>query len=876
MIRKNPILVFSALLIFLSLSFAQEQKTVPSQGELLYQSALQHYVDKLIAKLSSSSIGQERFLVQQIRMLNEEIRARVTGVETFRKNYFELLQQRLAEVRALKRRLKPYNSSRLNEFLERVENTINETLRMGKVDFQRQRAIEDAIQLLYVAEEMIKMDPNAQIDKDTEFTQDLKKTEQKLARQSLATLGYEDYQTPSVSGAKRITIYDLYKEWELTERVNYQLRWTDVLIIKKRLLKDGSATERERMFKRELRHAAEAFNFGFYDLAERSFGEILNTYTFIGKLDDVRFYKGLCNFLLDRYPAARTDFELLVRDYPQSTFAPQAYKYLMRIENEFENYDKVVAYYQKFVQTGVQGSALYDEVTFVAAAAALKAKKYDLAIGFLNRIGRSSPFYSQALYLLTEAYIGVGNYIEAERILKELAFNHHLAPEFRDKVLLKLGLIQYELGSYRAAIDYFNLISPSFSQYDRVLLGYAWAHFKMEMEKPYAGDRDFSAVREYLEFLIDTFYGSDYLLEARTLLAYVQQQQNEVNAALRNYRYVFEARDVKELSDEINEETRVLGEYLDLAKKIEEKGLAEEKPEIFTRAYKLRTRLYKPYLRFRYLDLSSHGFAVQNEMDRLKEQLEELQRLKKIAKERQRKDLYKKIENMELRIYQALNNLRIDRSPEILGINYFDVHPLARKESVIEYRNKEILKMRQEIRQQRQEIIKRLSQLDIQINQARKEKNYKKLVALELSKERFQDLLNKIDFLETQSYKSDIMKSAINLNKWSDFGAFGLTNVKFNIKTMTSRQIEEMQRKIEAINKFLELRRQNIEHKIKQINNAIVVMTRKVRRQERLRKREELMRQFEESYFDTHDTEIIYEPEPQKPEQTGETKTNQQ
>ncbi len=875
MIRKNQILVFSALfLIFAVNLFSQEQTPPPSKEEMLYRSALKHYVDKLITKLSVSSLGQERFLVQQIRMLNEEIKARVSGIENYRKSYFELLQQRLAEVKALKRRLKSYNSARLNEFLERVENTINETIATGKVDFQRQKAIEDAIQLLYVAEEMIKMDPNAKIENDREFNQDLQKTEQKLTKKSLATLGYEDYQKASPANVQ-ITVFDFYKEWELTERVNYELRWTDVLIIKKKLLKDGSSLERERMFKRELRQAAEAFNFGLYDLAERSFGEILDRYTFIGKLDDCRYYKGLSNFLLERYPAARKDFEILLRDYPNSSFVPLAYKYLILIENEFENYDKVIDYYNKFTLTGVQGSQVYDEVTFMAAAAALKARKYDVSLGFLNRIGRSSPYYPQALYLSSEAYVGVGNYAEAERILKDLAFNYHLTPDFHDKVLLKLGFIEYELGNYRNAISFFDMISQGFSQYDRVLLGYAWAYFKLEMNKPEFEQKDFSQARQYLELLIDTFYGSDYLLEARTLLAYIHQQQNEVDEALRNYRYVFEARDVKELSDEINEETRVLGQYIDLAKKIEEKGLAKERPELFTRAYKLRTKLYKPYLRFRYLDLSSNGFAVQSEMERLQAQLKELQKLKELAKERQRKDLLKKIERMELKIYQAMNNIRIERSPEVLGVNYFDIHPLARKESVIEYRNQEILKIRQELRQQRQDIIKRLSQLDIQINQAQKEKNYRKLVALELSKERFQDLLNKIDFLETQSYTSDLMQSTINLNRWSDFGAFGLTTVKFNVKTMTTKQIEEMQKKIDAINKFLQLRRQNIEHKIRQINDAIVVMTRKVRQQERLRKREELMKQFEESYFDTHDTEIQYEEEPEMPQKSQESKVDE-
>ncbi len=875
MIRKNQILVFSAILLILVTNlFAQEQPLPASQDEMLYQSALKHYVDNLVARLSASSLDQERFLIQQIRMLNEEIKSRVSGIENYRKSYFELLHQRLTEVKALKKRLKPYNSARLNEFLDRVENTINQTLAQGKVDFRKQKAIEDAIQLLYVAEEMIKMDPNARIEGDQEFTQDLQQTEQKLTEEALSNLGYEGSQK-STSSKSKITVFDFYKEWELTERIKYELRWTDVLIIKKRLIKEGSAAERERMFKRELRQAADAFNFGLYDLAERSFNEILQRYSFIGKLDDIRYYKGLSNYLLDRYPAARGDFEKLVHDFPNSSFLPLAYKYLILIENEFENYEKVIDHYEQFASIAAQGSQLYDEVTFMAAAAALKVHKYDVAQRFLSSIGPSSSYYPQALYLSSEAYIGVGNFAEAERVLKDLAFNYHLTPDFHDKVLLKLGLIEYELGNYQNAINFFDLVAPTFSQYDRVLLGYAWAYFKLEMNKSNPQQRDFSRARQYLELLIDTFYGSDYLLEARTLLAYIQQQQNEIDEALRNYQYVFESREAKELSDEINEQTQLFEQYIDVAKKIEEKSLQKENPQLFTRAYKLRTRLYKPYMRLRYLDLSSNGFAVQNEVEHLQSQLKELQKLKEVAKERQRPDLLKKIENMELKIYQALNSLPSEESTEFFGLNYFDIHPLARKESVIEYRNKEILKMRQDLRKQRQEIVKKLSELDMQINQAQKEKKYRELVALELSKQRFRDLLNKVDFLETQSYASDLMKSNINLNKWSDMGAFGLTNVKFSVKTMTTQQIEEMQKKIDAINKFLQLRRQNIDHKIRQINDAIVVMTRRVRRQERLRKREELMKQFEESYFDTHDTEIQYEETPESRQQSQETKTDE-
>ena len=217
--NKNHFFVVSALLIFV-LSFGlfaqNEQKPAKKSSQnqdLLYTSALKHYVNELITNLGESSIGQERFLVQQIRMLNDEISARVKGVEKVKKSYFQLLNQRLAEVKALKRRLAPYHSAQLNEFIDKVENTIEATLNAGRVDFQKQRAIEDAMQLLYVAEEMVKMDPNAKIDKDPEFAHDLKKTERKLVNKSLSDLSYEDYKN-KVAGQEKATIYDLYQEWK--------------------------------------------------------------------------------------------------------------------------------------------------------------------------------------------------------------------------------------------------------------------------------------------------------------------------------------------------------------------------------------------------------------------------------------------------------------------------------------------------------------------------------------------------------------------------------------------------------------------------------------------------------------------------------------
>jgi hypothetical protein len=101
-----------------------------------------------------------------------------------------------------------------------------------------------------------------------------------------------------------------------------------------------------------------------------------------------------------------------------------------------------------------------------------------------------------------------------------------------------------------------------------------------------------------------------------------------------------------------------------------------------------------------------------------------------------------------------------------------------------------------------------------------------------------------------------LKKSNINLEKWSDYGAFGIANVNFEIKRNKGERLSYYNEQVIKINKILNSRKNILEYKIAQIEGEVNVMTRRVRRQEREREREELNRRFEESYFDTHTTEF--------------------
>ncbi len=855
--KANSLLTFLSFLLIAQVNIhAQESdRSVPLQTK--FNNALQEHVRQLMVDFGEYSIDQERFLIQQIRMINQEIKNRVSGIDNVRRNYFERLQDRLAEVRLLKQRLSGYGPPELIAFIDNLESKIEATIDGGIINYQRQRFIDDAVQLLYIAEEVVKLDPNASLRENPKFSETFRDTRVEM-RETFGSKVDLEARVEEENFSANNSIFDLYSEWRRSERVKYKLRWTDLRIIKNRLLENGSQAEKERMFQRELRQASEAFNYGYYDLAQRSFGEILKRYGFIGQLDDCRYFRARANYELNRFNEARDDFQILVREYPSSSYLISAYTHLIEIGYHFKEFDQVLTWMRKLQTLApVNDERLYVPL-LLATQAALRAGQFEDAVKFAYEIPAKSQYGNQARYILAEAYFGLNNFEEARNLLEALLQKKNLNPGFRFDILLKLGMISYEEGNYAKAINYFDRINGNYEHYDRVLMAYAWAFYQIELQKQLADNRDFSRAKKYIDILLDVFYASEYTLEAKSLLAYIQQLENRPRDAIENYEYAYKSKDFKLLSDDFNSEQEQLMAKKDDLDAIQEKALENKNMAAFERAERMKEKIEQPLFELKYMDLSSVGVAAKNEIERLNSELDELQRLKAKAKERGSKQLVSRIKDLEMKIYKAVNAVPVTK-PSKLGINYFDDHPLARKASVIEQKNQTIRSMRNDIQGQREMVAMRLDEIERRIEEAKAAKQFKQVVQLELARDRFKEIEARLDYLQTRAFAMDIESSDINLDRWSDYGAFGMANVNFAIKKMQADQVSYMQKQIQAINNFLQTRKENVEHKIEQINNEITLMTRQVRRQERLREREELDRQFEESYFDTHDSEIDYE-----------------
>ncbi len=117
-------------------------------------------------------------------------------------------------------------------------------------------------------------------------------------------------------------------------------------------------------------------------------------------------------------------------------------------------------------------------------------------------------------------------------------------------------------------------------------------------------------------------------------------------------------------------------------------------------------------------------------------------------------------------------------------------------------------------------------------------------------------LQKKFDQLATVAYDMDVQNSQVNLQKWTDYGAFGMADVNYSVKQSKLQKRAYYIDQINKINQILNGRKELLEYKIGLVDGEIGYMTRKVRQQERMRERAELDRKFEESYFDTHTSEV--------------------
>ena len=741
---KKRFIFLTVFFFFISSQQAHPQSS--ASEDLSFEEALQKHLNKNLLTFGKNEIARERFLIQQMRDINDEMKSRVKNVGAVRDQYFVSLLNRLEELDALRRRLGDYNSASLNAYIDQLDRRIRETIDQGEINYRRQKIFEDGIQVLYIAEEMLKLDPGAAFSNEQQLDQQLQASNQKLLN-TFGDAGRSGAAVPQFSTAGNATIWDLFNEWRRTNRLQYEARLTDIKVVKTRLLKNGTAMEKERMFKRELGSAVLAYNFRNYDLADRLFEEILATYAFINTLDDVYFYKAESNYQLDRYSAASAAYLDLVNKYTASAYTSRAYARLVTIAHHFNDAAKVASYYSAFEKSGIGNDPLADEIKFIAGVSAVSSGAYEQAVTLLNSLLPASEFYINGRYVLAQAYAGSRNFEEAKMVLQGIVDNYNTPPNFHYNVYLKLAYLNYQMSDYPQALRCLDEIGNDFALYDRVLMAYAWNYYKLELGKPEA-ERNFDIARKYVEVLTGEFSTSDYYLEAKTLLAYIYQVEKNSQKAITQYEYVYESGHTKNLSDASLRNSDKIKENLYNLRTEQDEALQKSEQGSYLMARDRYTMLQDSLLSMKYAELSPNSIALQKEITRLEAQISQLEDLRVLAVQRNSPAMLEKIDDLHERLTDELENAREMNVFSFLGVNYYDEHPLARKESLTEDKKNKILSMRSEAMTQEKDLQKKIADINSQIERARGAKNYKQLVLLDIQKDRYKDLLKKYDLFE--------------------------------------------------------------------------------------------------------------------------------
>ncbi len=826
------------------------KKLIGYTADLALQAAVTDYVYDQFLDYGDGKIGEEKFLISLMELVNREMAARLQSPKAARQQYFKALEGMLDELGKFNKRLHTAGIHELDDFTSNLNEGIKLTVKAGVVDFKKKKIFENALQMLYVSEEMIKMD---QFQSNTDISQKIQQSENEL----LAAFGKQDNGS-SVSFGKKPNIYDLFVAWKKNEKVHYELQLVDVKLIRVRLLKESSDDERLRMFNKQLDLAYTMFNYNDYDLAERLLGDLLETYPEWGfqELDDLLFYRAESNFAMERLIHARQQYEALITKYPGTTYLPKAYNRLVQINYEFGNYSKVVEYATLNQNLLSTTDPQYYDIQFLSAMAYYDQGDYDKTVEILQNIPTENPYYHLAQYFIGNAYIDGQLTDQAMQAYAGIVADNSAPAELRDRSLYKLGLIQHEQGNYLSAIDYLNQVSLTFSQYDRILNAFAWSFFEIERSKPIGEKRDFSQAQLYANRLITEYYASPYKMEATGLLAYINQIQNAPTQAINLYREVYEEKQkYGTIGDYLSERKRLEALYRN-ALTVKENAIKSDNIETYTKASKLVDQLREEIDGLDLSESSRSGISMYQEANSVIRQMKELNRLRLMATEAKNQKALERIDSLEYRLAAVLESFPKEAFDAKGNVNYFDDFPVGTYVAEEKYRYQQTLDRRNEVNAEIDAVDNLLKKIDDRIALAKVSRNFEKVAMLEAKRRDVEELKKQYDHLYVALTKTEVNPNPYSeFNRWGDIGAFGIINVYFDQKRAMQGQLAQVSGVFNRVNEELDSRKQEVEDKIKKIEAQIRFMTMKARMEERTRLRAERERAFKESYFDTRESE---------------------
>ncbi len=829
----------------------QLKAMIEKLSDLEFNLALLKYVKTLFLNYGEENLPREKFLVTLMRLVNNEMRQRIVDPKAARMKYFNDLKEQLKELEALKQRLKSAGITELDAFVKDLEVRMRYTIQSGEIDYKKKKVFEDALQLLYVAEEMIKLD---QIKEPEKLTTKISKSKDKL----LHAFG-EVGQLENVPLEVQPTIFNLFEEWKKTQTTQFDARLLDVKIARINLIKSGSMQDVLRMFKNELRMALGAFNYYDYDLADRLFADLVETYQPVGlkNLDDVYYYWAESNFALSRFDRAQSIYSRLLQEYPGSSFTPRVYSRLIQIAHKLNDYPAVFKYYQHYRNIVSENDPDLPEIQFLVGLTYFHQNRFNEAVDIFLSFPEKSPYYFLAQYLVGSIYAAGKNYDMAQNLFNTLIARRDVPPDIYSRALYKLALIHFQKQEYTQAAETLALIPEDFARYDKVLNAMAWTMFKIaENNALLFNEPDYSRAKYYAQRLVDNYYASEYRMEAQSLLAYIYQIENKPLLARSMYEEVYDAkRKEKSVASFLSERDSIEALYSQ-AVNLADKALQENNRDAYIKASDLADKLEQQLYEMDLAEMASVGSALTREVNDILDQLEEFKQIKAVAEAKGNKAAVQKADSAIVRLTAVLDMFPEKYLLQATYFNWFDAYPITRKEAEYQFRTRKLEQQRQTIRQELGRLDSQIAALQKEVEREKVAANYRRINELEREIDKLTELRKKYDALYTATFDLSPGEHYAEFDKWGDFGAFGIIDVQFGQRNRLQKRLTEVSQLYNATKELLDQRRKVVEDKLKKIEAEIRFMTMKARIEERIRLRAERERAFRETFFDKRTSEF--------------------
>ncbi|MDQ7064580.1 MAG: hypothetical protein Q9P90_10050 [candidate division KSB1 bacterium] len=775
----------------------------------------------------------------------------------FELDYFKQFYNRLTQMEKAARRLNDYDlldrigrqKRRILEIIALGDSTQSDSLKQKLAD-EYFSEVQKTIRVLKELESIQKKASQSDPETLTEVEILRRELLSKMDRRLLKMFGYDDYlplQGPTVS--------QMFDEWRKARLSQWEAKFTEYKVMKVFLIKNGDSRERSRMLERDLNDALLNYADGQFRLAELQFDQIIEDYRrYFPKMEAVYFYRAEAQYAQLFYEQAYDGYKELLADYPNTRFRDEVYLRMLTIAQTLSRKNDFYQLFERFKTFAEQvHPKIRNRIYYLAGYYFLQNRDTRSAEEALTKIEKGSKYYFPGLYLTGLALANRGAYEGATRIFSLLVdsnllpWSDPLLAELKNNALLKLGYIYYDRGEYEKALEYLNRISRGVEGRDKVLVGLAWAHMK---------NGEYEEAIRVVNELFGNYLGSNYTYEALVLAAHCKRLLNQPDDALKDLRYVANARGVLDIADRYNEERHRLLEQLDELEEMEKKVLDRQDRQLYEVISQIKFELQKQILNLGYA--GGIGSTLIQEFDSERQaiyrQIQELEQIIAEARKAGRNDVLKTAMAQRQRLIKALTTYQADR--QIDHVNYFIDYPLATRESSSKYRKRVLQEMLRDMELEKARIEKAMQKARELVKKHPEQATQIDLVALQEDLEYLQD---RMDRFQTWLSEHEVEEISTDFDHWADFSGFGLSDITMQEIQKRDEKISQYTQNMMFIEELMRRRRKVLEERLARFDAEMEKIREELEAEQlRLRKLEH-EKIFEKLYFDTTTTELPVE-----------------